>query len=98
MTANDGVFAAGAANGESLDAYFARLAGFDAERQTTEAFLPNAARVQTSPRRGTCSPSLAAKNRVNNPLPFVRPAGGVGETGANPSPCQAQGRRPAQRR
>jgi hypothetical protein len=39
MTANDGVFAAGAANGESLDAYFARLAGFDAERQTTEAFF-----------------------------------------------------------
>jgi hypothetical protein len=39
MTANDGVFAVGAANGEFLDAYFARWAGFDAERQTTEAFF-----------------------------------------------------------
>jgi hypothetical protein len=30
-----------------------------------------------------------------HPLPFVRPAGGVGESGANPSSRQVQGRRPA---
>jgi hypothetical protein len=39
MTANDRVFAAGAANGESLGAYVTRLAGLDAERQTTESFF-----------------------------------------------------------
>ena len=30
---------AAAANGETLDAYFARLAGYDAERLATEAFF-----------------------------------------------------------
>jgi hypothetical protein len=30
---------AAAANGETLEAYFARLASYDAERQTTEAYF-----------------------------------------------------------